>query len=487
MAAPLRSIFRSHAHIAVFAVVFGTTLGCERAAPPPATPHVIVYLVDTLRADRLGCYGYPGDTSPFIDELASRSVVFEQAMSQGPWTVPSVVSLLTSTYPPSHGIHGLRRKLPEDVETLPEQMRAAGYRTAAFTQSPFAGSATGLDQGYDELFERPLRVDKTNRQSATVTSQQIFDWLGEQKERQDEPLFLYIHTTEPHWPLNSLERSLTGTEREELAEVNRLLQRFRHLVMRVEKNERLKAELPQLQQELEARRDAIHRYYDLAVREADDNFRAVASALDEAGYWENAIVILVADHGEEMLEHGYWLHDQSLHGELVHVPLIVKLPDGREHPASRIAAPAQLVDVYPTVLDLLGLAIPDAAQGRSLLPAIRGEVSEETRPAISVRSHEGGVDPQIYEMRGNHETSLIDDDWKLIVHHDLGSASLFDRRADPGEQRDLADAHTDRVERMKKDVDAFRAWQKSVRPTDPEPLELTEDQVQQLRRLGYVE
>lgn len=308
---------------------------CGGGADGPRS--VLLVTVDTLRADRLGSYGYSGADTPFTDALAERGVRFEQVFSVAPITLPSHVSLLTGTIPPSHGVrdNGGYQAVPE-LLTLAEILREEGFRTAAFTAAFVLDSQFGLDQGFEVYGDVPQRQVNPSGQieerSAHEVNLQAFGWFDALGE--DESFFCWLHYFEPHLPYPPPER------------------------------------LPPVFRD---------RPYDAEVSLADHALGEVLKRLERMGRIEETLVVFTSDHGESLGEHGELTHSFFVYQGVLSVPLIFthrSLPQGRT-----VRTSASLVDVMPTVLELLGLDTPiTPPPGRSLAGAIRGEGLEE-RPA----------------------------------------------------------------------------------------------------------
>ncbi len=370
----------------------------ERAAQAPR-PNIIIYLVDTLRADRLGCYGYPKPVSPNIDRFASEAALFERAVANAPWTRPAVASLFTGLWPVNHGTQRGQDKLSLDALTLAELLADAGYRTSSIVANPNAGQPFGLDQGF-EHYRFGSRLSDWINEEAT-------DWLDNRSP--DEPFFLYLHTKDPHDPYDPP-------------------QEFR---------ERFASEVPldfptipvqddEVTQELI---DGFQKLYDGDIAFNDDQFGRLLGILEQQGLYDDSLILFLSDHGEEFQEHGSWLHGTALFGEQLDVPMILKLP--RQGAGSRIPHLVQQVDVLPTILDYLGLE-RTPGDGRSLLPLLRGEMP--TTPG-RVFSH---------LRRDRLQLSVIDGGWKLIQKRrgeSVVTAKLFDTLSDPDERVDLQGDH----------------------------------------------
>ena len=381
--------------------------------PPPAPAvagdgarhNVIVYLVDTLRADHLGCYGQDRGVSPRIDGFAAGATLFENARANAPWTLPAVASVMTGLWPPAHGVFEDTRRLVPEAVTLAETLRDAGYQTAAVVTNGFATEAYGLDQGFDEL-----TLIKTARRKSSRVHEEAVAWL--ETRDPERPFFLYLHTIDPHKPYLPTDE----LRRQFAPEADAI---WRQIVANPAKqrwppSDHVVAQLLAL--------------YDAEIAENDASFGDTLDALQTAGLYDDALIVFLSDHGEEFHEHGAWTHASNLFREVLNVPLIVKLPGQRE--GRRVAELAQQIDLMPTLLTYLGVDGP-ATQGR-LLPALLRPAEAAPRRVFS------------HTKRKSQTTaSVIDGDWKLIRRvDDKGITSrLYNWRQDP---RELADRLAER-------------------------------------------
>jgi arylsulfatase A-like enzyme len=345
-------------------------------------PHVFVYLIDTLRTDHLGCYGYEKPISPNIDRFAAEATLFENAVGQSSWTRSSVASLLTGLWPGAHGTNGRRDRLPEEAETVAEMLAANGYLTAAFMTNPNTARNFGFAQGFEVFRQvrRPsTRSDNVNRH--------VISWL--QEVALDRPLFVYIHTIDPHDPYLPPEdfRRRFAPQSEELA-------------VKIATQPRRQT-WGSAASVLEQLRDL----YDAEIAFNDRSFGEFLSVLRRLDLYENSFVVLVSDHGEEFREHGAWTHGKNLHGETLNFPFIVKFP--YQEQGVRRTEVTQHIDLVPTLADYIGIAVPSFVEGRSLVDPRRGET--ETRA-----SGDGAVFSHLH-LDGPLSTSVVDGDWKLIV------------------------------------------------------------------------
>ena len=424
---------------------------CGQETVEPGRPNIVLYLIDTLRADHVGAYGYDRPTAPILDRLAADGVLFEFTYAQDSRTLGSVPSLLTSLHTTSHGVIRFGRRIGHEVTTLAELLRRAGYQTASFITNINAGEMAGLHRGFQHYHDAIASYeDREARRS--LPEKAFFDWLD---SRGDAPFFAYVHTSEPHRPyippppydtmFNPGYRGrITGYFGDE--------------------NGYGTASTPEAIEQVVA-------LYDGEVRFADAALGRLLEGLEQRGLRESTVIILTADHGEELADRGGWNHGHTAYDELLRVPLVFSgerwLPSGR-----RVEQPAQLVDVAPTILELVGLPREPAFEGQSLLSLIEGRDRDyfETRPVCAVTTMEPS------------KKALIHEGWKLILHED-GAAELYHLARDSRELRDLATSEGDRVHRMIERLESLTRPQRTPQPIEGSP---TEEERQRLRALGYV-
>jgi len=319
-------------------------LGCSQGEPE--SPNLLLYVVDTLRVDAVGSYGGKDAITPNFDSLAAAGIQFENAFSSSSWTRPSMASILTGLHPPRHRVQRLFSALSPDVPTLAEGLQAQGYETAFITANPSTGSFFGFDRGFDamlELYERRelghVQTKEMTANSAQSTAE-AKRWLSEAKR----PFFLTILSIDPHAPYDPPDRfDWPGAPRDD---------RLRTL---------------NFEKITEADKKRLRQLYQGEVSFNDDSFGELISHLRMTGELENTLVVLVSDHGEEFWEYGRRAHAKSLVDHLIHVPLVIWLPERmREGLPKRIAYPVQLVDLMPTLLKLLGAPVPEELDGRFL-------------------------------------------------------------------------------------------------------------------------
>ncbi|MFQ5491460.1 MAG: sulfatase [Phycisphaerae bacterium] len=428
---------------------------------------MLLITLDTTRADRLGCYGYGGGTSPNLDRLAAAGVVFERAMAQAAVTPVSHASILTGLNPYRHGLrvmHGLaRNRLGDGQVTLAEVLEGAGYATAGFVSAFPASRRFGLGQGF-ETFDDDFGHTNANQlvtdrgivntgrvqRTAKDTTDRALAWL---RARGDGSFFLWVHYFDPHDP--------------------QLLPPPEYL-MQFNVPDEVMADTPQ----------RLRAIYDIELRYMDLHIGRLIDALQQAGRFEETVTVVVADHGEGLGDHNWWTHG-ILYQEQIRVPLLVKAPGVK--PGRRVASVVRTLDIMPTVLELAGVGRKDwpAMEGVSLAGVLTGST-----PVPKLAAYADSVNKLTYTfaegLTDNKDEmlfALLDWPFKFIYHREHPSRSeLYDLSADPGELRNLL---TDQPARGKRMIDLLA--QRDFLPADsPEAARMSEAEVEKLKSLGYV-
>lgn len=447
----------------VLALAAGAALvGCGGSAPTapepvprPPIPDVFLVSVDTLRADHVSAYGHPRRTTPFVDSLAAEGVRFSRAYSTTSWTAPALASMLTSSYPTRHGVgqgvqgrRGAWEVIPEDLPNLPELFHDHGWRTFGLT----ANFGLPAERGYGRGFDRYRCVGAVNLE---VVREVATPWLAEMEH--GGPWFFWLHLFDPHAPYLAREPWLGSTEpvpASRFAELDGLA------ANRIES----------VAGGLDAGRlDYLRALYDSEIRAVDDYLREIFESSPRV---RNALVVFVADHGEEFLDHGGVLHGKTLHEEVIRIPFVLRFPD-RRRGGTVDDRPASLVDVLPTLADAAGLAVPPGVAGQSLAGAAGANAP-------------GGRALAAELMRGATLRAWITGRWKYVRRGADGSdEALYDLDADPGERRDLAPGNPARVARFRAEIEAFVV--RSTPPGANAVTDITPEQADALRDLGYVQ
>jgi choline-sulfatase len=294
-------------------------------------PNIIYTVVDTLRYDRLGYSGYQRDTTPTIDGLAQEGIIFKNAYGSAPWTKPSVASIFSSLYPNHHGAINRRRALPEEVPTMAEILKNAGYKTFFFSgKNNYIGKKFNFQQGFDHYFNKSRNCRKL-----------IGEAIGKIKSAGSRPFFAYIHLMDVHLPYNRNEYNYQFTARRKDSPFGP--GKISHITI---KKKMLAGELTEDDKEF------LTGLYDGQVRFVDKSIQLLVSWLKEKGIFDNTLLVITADHGEELWDHKNFEHGHSLYEELVHVPLLLV---GNKLNPSVEENPVRSIDLLPTVLTIAGI------------------------------------------------------------------------------------------------------------------------------------
>ena len=435
-----------------------------KCAPPDAlhSPNLVIVSIDTLRADRLGVYGYFRDTTPFLDALAGESLVFERCLAPIATTFPSHLSLFTGTYPEETGavananVGGLAFVPTESLRSLAQVLREGGYRTAAFVSATPLKKYTGIDAGF-EHFDEPERLQRR----AGETNERVKDWLSGQNH---EPFFLWVHYFDPHTPYDAPEPFGSRFQAEP--------EQDRYLAARGFRNTWA----------------AVNNRYDGEVSYVDHELARLVSDLEAHGeIWERTVLVVVGDHGEGLGQHSQPQHG-SVWAEQLHVPLLIRVPGMARARSDRLMSVA---DVVPTLLGLIDLPGEEGLLRQASGVDRLASDGENT----FILGQESSAPWKIGPGETGPRYVLTGEEWKLICDadgaHPRKRSGLFRISEDPYELQDVRDDHPDvaasleehllaRVERQKRRRSQLLAGRPHEEgEVDPEILD-------QMRSLGYV-
>jgi len=412
-------------------------------------PNILVIVIDTLRADHLGYNGYERDTSPNIDKFAKENLIFKNAMSTSDWTPPSIASMFTGFYPTTHGMMPPKSedklkvrssKVPAELETLAEVLQKNGYTTNAVLANPWVGDNYGFAQGFDNFKQLGRNA------SARKVTGHALRFLETLKDG-DKPFFLYLHYMDVHFPYKPKE----GFD--------------------VFQGPLKSREYPPKQVKFIARYDGEIKYVDYKVEE-------VLAWLKAQGMYDDLVIVLTADHGEQFTERGYQGHADRLFSEEIHIPLILKA-NGKQGEEN---TPVSLVDLFPTLLELAKIQLPYAVHGFSLLSELEkrqelGVLSEVVRH-YNLKSHLH-ADGKKYIAEYHIDDPLIRKDLNGAIKE-----QVFDLNADPREMSPLQDNLL---------LEKMRAWYGKYyqdilnlrEPFTPGGADVDKEMLKELKTLGY--
>ncbi len=455
--------------LTLFTVLLAVGVAVWRARPARPTD-VVLIVVDTLRADRLGRYGDTKGLTPVLDALADRGTRFARAYATSSWTMPSVASLMTARLPSQHLVRDFDSRLPDSEVTLAERLADAGFTNGGFTANWRLSTALGYGQGFHNWQGFLSSEGSPIKARGDVVRTAALRWFdagpadGATPPGGDatRPRLLYLQFMEPHVPLEPPAA---------------LRARFAPSVG-VEQAARLNAWARSLaldQKPLSAEEVAqLGALYNGEVAAIDAELGLLLEALEQRGVLHEALVIVTADHGEELLEHGTFGHGSNLFNESVRVPLIMAGPGV---PAGRVVNQnVSLIDVAPTVLDLLGLPPEGRFEGRSLLPLLRDEALTPAADVV-LQLPRKTLD---WDLR-LHKDGLVRGTDKLLVGPE-GVGELFDLAADPGEQRPQAPPAGATLQAALEAANAALALRQQPQE---EKAQIDEATKEKLRALGY--
>jgi choline-sulfatase len=436
--------------------------GCRKQRSR-SRPNVVVVLIDTLRPDYLGFYGYKKETAAFLAKIAKKSFVFTRAFSTSSWTAPSTTSLFTSKYPHRHGVMegffankiratALRKtgkaeiflnRIPKDLTVLPEIFKSMGYATFGMATNLNISDKIGFDRGFD-LFNYKHQAP----------AEVVYEWVKQSQGRinNSKPFFLYLHPNDVHWPYHK----------------------------------RLPYYTPQQQQ-----REDLKERYQSEIGYTDEYLGKIFETLNVSG---NTIFLVISDHGEEFWDHGGIRHRAKLYRELTQVVMLLYAPLSTMKPR-RINVNVSLIDVLPTLVELVnGQPVPDA-EGLSLAPLLR---TEKSAKALAERLRDRTLFAhRIMDARSYQENRWSEDEpefahwaaisqnWNLIEWGD-SRKELFDHRNDLAEQRNVFLEHPQITSQLLEEIQTFKKL-KRTKKSEKISVDLDEKLLENLKSLGYVE
>ncbi len=434
--------------------------GC-REQPAQKRPNIILIVIDTLRTDHVGCCGCQRNTTPNIDKLASQGLLFKNALVASPWTVPSVASILTSQYPSVLGITDRITVVDDSFPTLPEMLKRHGYATHGIISTVMLSENLGFNKGFDGYDESPSAGH--SQISSPHVTQRALSFLRQSPE---QPFFLLLYYFDPHYNYvlhNSYDY-------------------FPGYKGPLKSNQTI-TELWQMRQRLS---ENDIRYllslYDSEITFTDYHVGKLLLRLKQMGLYDNSIIILTADHGEEFMERGWIGHTITLYQELIRVPLIMKLPGFKPR---TITQPVGLIDIVPTICKYLALDAGASLEGTALID--RSESQLRARPLFSET-----FNPQSRRAEAPDKLALrsvVQANRKLVCDYVNGSAELFDLSKDARETNDLSAAQPDQKARLNALLDNYIRHieeKRSERSDQPGTEVLTPQQRKELESLGYI-
>jgi arylsulfatase A-like enzyme len=484
-------MFGSKRRAGALLAVFVLLASCGR---DPGRPNVVLISIDSLRADHLSCYGYRQRTSPNLDQFAREGALFENAIAESSWTLPSHLSMLTGLSSSVHGVELDHLRLAENVPTLASLLRTAGYRTGGIYSGPYLHPVFGFSRGFDEYQgvygdaagldqsigsakspdDRRRAILEANREAhhtvtAPAVTEKALDFL---RRNGEQPFFLFLHYFDvhydyrpPEWAWRRFDPDYDGP----LAADGVI--RIRDIRPGMAASDR----------------DHLLALYDGEIFFTDQYIGYFLEWLERQGLAERTLVVVTADHGEEFFEHGGKGHRRTLYEEVLRVPLLARFP-GRIPAGLRVEEPVPQVDITPTILSLLGIELEGSVSGTAVALSPRGTTPTEDRPAVSRLAH---------AENGNQSVAMRTRRFKYLLNlvDQRREEFLYDLVRDPGEQEPMVMEGVEGeaaavLERFRRSLSARGFEESSLRElygiSGSESVELPEDVQEQLRSLGYI-
>jgi arylsulfatase A-like enzyme len=487
-------------------------------------PNILLLLVDALRADHVSCYGYSRETTPALDRFAEESLLFDKVSAQSPWTMPSMASLLTSLYPPTHGCLDRTHALPCETPYLPEILSAHGYDTLLVSANPYISPLFGYDRGVDHVWatsrrdefevlwiyhllsrvghwamttDRPIlewtgssvvrlvqgvsrlglewsrhpgRTEILKNSSAAGINRAFLDWLDGTKP---ERFYAHLHYMETHTPYTCPEPFFSMYAQGSTAIPTLGWDSPQHPPVIPQDSffpvARQRPPSPEQRLDMLARYDGCLRFWDF-------QFEALWGEMKRRGLIDNTLIIVMSDHGEMFGEHGLYGHDHALTESLLHVPMVIRFP-GQERRGQRVSRPVRSVDLLPTILEHLDLDLDLSFQGAALRSPFSAD-DTDTLPCLAYAE----------KQHGNFSASWLSGNWKIIQTEgpECHEIRLYELTGDPGEQTDLSQVQAQRSEQMLSVLRSEVADLKKHRLGEIKVIDLPGEVRDQLRSLGYV-
>lgn len=450
---------------ALLAMVLAFQLACLKKRAP--VYNVILITIDTLRADHLSCYGYPRETSPFLDYLAQNGVLFEHAFSSISYTTPSHASIFTSLYPVQHKVLVNGARLHKEAFTMAEMFQDIGYQTAGFCS---VGFLSNLSQGFD-IFDNEKYKKLVHYRQAHQTIESVLDWLD--SKRPNDKFFLWVHLFDPHRPYHPPQAYLKQMALKSEAEK----ELFVKYVIQI-------CKLPPYVYKHKAKLIEDYNNYDAEILFTDQQIKRLVRAIEAKKFKSPLLWIITADHGEGLGNHGYKKHGRFIYNEQVHVPLIFYFSQ-KEYRGLRLKNLVRHVDILPTLADLLGYNLSEKAkfiQGISLWPLLND--NENNFP----------VQYAFYQRRPWNEARRSWDRGEIYglqnlqfkyIYHSLGDDEFYDLRYDPFETKNIIDFPSLPRDKMKKIVELYYKTLSHQTITDS-PAPIDKRHMEELKALGYI-
>ena len=441
--------------IIMLILIGGVSLAFYKLLPSNNKKYNIVFImIDTLRADHLGCYGYQRDTSPTIDSIANKGILFKNSFSASPWTIPTIVTLFTGYHPnsvfePANLRQAMRWILPNNINTLPEMFQQNGYETYAIVDHPAINPIHGHARGFDRFIQASDLWEKESRNKMVLTGvsrEDMFQLFSkdvlENIDESDKNFFLYLHLIYPHGPY-----------------------------------ERHTSELNDLSINVET--DNIIDLYDSEIRYTDRLIEKIYDNFDKKELLNDTYFVITSDHGEGFMDHNFEKHGNSLYNELLRVPLIILPPKSLSIPPSVIESPVGTIDLFSSLLELaFNKNMSNGKEGKSLPDMINEDMGDDERIVFS-------ESPNLRIIRA---IAAIGNSFKYIYGDGEKGELLFDLDNDPEELNDVQTEHPETVQLLRDAIIKHKIENRKIRESFTVELkDNTKETLNKLRSLGYVQ
>ena len=429
--------------------------------------NIVLISIDTLRTDHLSCYGYERNTTPHIDAIAEQGIIFKNVIAPSSWTAPSMASLFTSTYPVNHGlVHGIEYRRREQevlsgaLATLPEILQKHGYTTFGVSANHHLTEEFGFGRGFDHFAY-------LGWQNADMVNNTVYAW--EEVIKESEKYFLWIHYNDPHIPYAARSPWIERYAAQSSDQARQVARKTRsHL--------KLKEFIPTLKDDPQARANLIA-LYDSEISYVDSH---IGKLMGKFSLESDALIIITSDHGEEFLEHDNIGHGNNLHHETVSVPLIVKKPYSSKK--KTVEQYVNLLDIMPTVLDLIKVNFPEQTLGKSFLAreGTLGWLKKIISGNDTPKYHFSELDRH-YFMK-----SIMTPQWKYIYNYQDEKEHLYNLEKDPLELLNIFDKEPERCDQLKEQL--FN-WVSQSRQDPPKTkiIAFSPEEEEKLNTLGYID
>lgn len=450
-------------------------------------PNIVIILIDALRYDGIHCNGNERNTTPAIDSLMRQSVRFDLAFAQGNCTMPSVASIMTGLYPPQHTVYFTGNSmLPSEIETFPDSFGKYGYKTAAFSGNVVVSDKSGFARGFDyfhyvpsyrfykksfhgtltawarELFVWALHTDRKQYPLTDdgVLLNNALHWISDQNGR--SPVLVYIHLISTHFPYAPLQYydEMFGSKQVPGADYDSL---FASVKKDFDEGKRISSSDKNVMK--------LMNLYDSRIRYVDDRIGEFIDGMRRIGMFDDSIIVICADHGEEFGDQGGIFHEKGFGNAVLHVPLAFRFPHGEG--AKRIGQPVPLFSIFPTLADYVRAPAPENIPAKSLMPLINGTATSYPDPIFTITR----IDDIIYE-------TIISWPWKLKRESGKGRdmLHLYDIEKDFNETRDIASTEPSTVKRLSAELDRIVALPQKGKPSN---VRMDRKTIEKMKQLGY--